>query len=145
METFFDKDPRDRDPYPEKRKGCARWLGWALIASAAAAGAIAIFLAATDARAHDALPTAAKPNGWSYPFSCCSGYDCREVGDIHTPNATIRIFERPEGYVISSTGEVLSYTDQRLKDSPDGQFHWCSVAGANNSRTICLFRPPRGY
>lgn len=97
------------------------------------------------ARAHDALPTAAKPNGWSYPFSCCSGYDCREVGDASTPNATIRIFERPEGYVISSTGEVVSYTDQRLKDSPDGVFHWCSVAGANNSRTICLFRPQRGY
>ena len=31
------------------------------------------------AAAHDAKPTAAMPQGWSYPFSCCSGYDCREV------------------------------------------------------------------
>jgi hypothetical protein len=90
------------------------------------------------AAAHDAKPTAAKPNGWSYPFSCCSGYDCREV-----PQSSIG--ERPEGYVIEGTGEVLSYQDARLKDSPDGEYHWCSVAGANNSRTICLFVPPKGF
>jgi hypothetical protein len=43
----------------------------------------ATFLALTSlvipSFAHDALPTAARPQGWSYPFSCCSGYDCREV------------------------------------------------------------------
>lgn len=88
--------------------------------------------------AHDALPTAAQPNGWSYPFSCCSGYDCREVSKK-------AISERPEGYVILGTGEVVAYTDARVKNSPDGAFHWCSVAGANNGRTICLFVPPRGY
>ncbi|WP_245428415.1 hypothetical protein [Kumtagia ephedrae] len=93
---------------------------------------------AAPAGAHDALPTAAQPNGWSYPFSCCSGYDCRAV-----PQTAIS--ERPEGYVIQGTGEVLPYRDARLKDSPDGEFHWCSVAGANDSRTICLFVPPRSY
>jgi hypothetical protein len=88
--------------------------------------------------AHDAMPTAAKPDGWSYPFSCCSGYDCRMV-----PEAAIS--ERPEGYVIDGTGEVVGYRDARLKDSPDGEFHWCSVAGAEDGRTICLFVPPRSY
>lgn len=126
------------EPGDEKRRGCGKCFLLALVAGAAAAGAIAIFLAATDAMAHDALPSAAKPNGWSYPFSCCSGYDCREV----PRNA---ISERPEGYVINGTGEVLAYTDTRLKDSPDGKYHWCSVAGANDSRTICLFRPPMGF
>ncbi|MEQ1953448.1 hypothetical protein ABMA59_18750 [Mesorhizobium sp. CN2-181] len=91
-----------------------------------------------SAAAHDATPTAAKPNGWSYPFSCCSGYDCREV-----PQTSIG--ERPEGYVIEGTGEVLGYQDARLKNSPDGEYHWCSVAGADNSRTICLFVPPKGF
>lgn len=86
--------------------------------------------------AHDALPTAAKPNGWSYPFSCCSGYDCREV-------SAKAISEKPGGYVIEGTGEVVAYSDTRLKDSPDGEFHWCSVAGADDGRTICLFVPPR--
>lgn len=90
------------------------------------------------ASAHDALSTAGKPNGWSYPFSCCSGYDCREV-------ASAAISERPEGYVITGTGEVVGYRDTRLKESPDGEYHWCSVAGANNSRTICLFVPPKSY
>ncbi|MFI0848103.1 hypothetical protein [Mesorhizobium sp. IMUNJ 23232] len=97
-----------------------------------------VLLDGLPAVAHDATPTAAKPNGWSYPFSCCSGYDCREV-----PQTSIG--ERPEGYVIEGTGEVLSYQDTRLKDSPDGEYHWCSVAGANNSRTICLFVPPKGF
>jgi hypothetical protein len=90
------------------------------------------------AAAHDALPTAAKPQGWAYPFACCSGLDCREV-------SAKAISERPEGYVIKGTGEVVAYADKRLRDSPDGEFHWCSVAGVDDSRTICLFVPPRSY
>ncbi len=92
----------------------------------------------TPATAHDAKPTSAKPQGWKYPFSCCSGYDCREV-------SSAKISEKPEGYVIKGTGEVVAYSDTRLKDSPDGEYHWCSVAGADDSRTICLFVPPRSY
>jgi hypothetical protein len=88
--------------------------------------------------AHDAMPTSAKPQGWSYPFSCCSGYDCRAV-------SAKQISEKPEGYVIKGTGEIVAYSDGRLKNSPDGEFHWCSVAGADDSRTICLFVPPRSY
>ncbi len=91
-----------------------------------------------SAIAHDAMPTAAQPDGWSYPFACCSGYDCREVSNK-------AISERPEGYVINGTGEVVGYADARIKQSPDGEFHWCSVAGSNDGRTICLFVPPRGF
>lgn len=91
-----------------------------------------------QAAAHDAKPTAFMPQGWSYPLSCCSGYDCREV-------SSSRIGERSEGYVIKRTGEVLAYSDARLKDSPDGQYHWCSVAGSDDTRTVCLFVPPRSY
>jgi hypothetical protein len=100
------------------------------------AGLAALAIATNPAGAHDALPTAAQPQGWSYPFSCCSGYDCRAVPET-------AISERPEGYMIKGTGEVVPYRDARLKDSPDGAFHWCSVAGANDGRTICLFVPPR--
>ena len=87
---------------------------------------------------HDALPTAAMPEGWSYSYSCCAQNDCRSVPDG-------AISETPQGYVINRTGEVIAYTDKRIKDSPDGLFHWCSVAGAEDSRTICLYRAPRGY
>jgi hypothetical protein len=105
---------------------------------------VLLFLAWTPALAHDAIPTAAQPQGWSYPLSCCSGYDCREVGDSRS-GAKITIAEVPEGYKISTTGEVIAYNDTRIKDSPDGEFHWCSVAGADDGRTICLFIPPRGF
>lgn len=104
-------------------------------------GFAAVMLAAGPAgvaAAHDAKPTAARPQGWSYPYACCSGYDCREV-------SSKQISERPEGYVIKGTGEVVAYSDTRLKHSPDGEYHWCSVAGADDSRTICLFVPPRSY
>lgn len=99
--------------------------------SATAAVPALILLSAT-AYSHDA------PKGWSYPFSCCSGYDCREV------NAST-IGEKPEGYVIATTGEVLSYSDTRIKNSPDGEYHWCSVAGKNDGKTICLFVPPKSF
>jgi hypothetical protein len=104
----------------------------------------AVLLSGLYARAHDALPTAAKPNGWSYPTYCCSGVDCREVGDSRS-SAKIRIYETPLGYRVSSTGEVVAYSDYRIKNSPDGVYHWCSVAGADDTRTICLFVPPRGF
>jgi hypothetical protein len=108
-----------------------------LLISAFAAAILAVGMPGISA-AHDAKPTAARPQGWSYPFACCSGYDCREV-------SSKAITERPEGYVIKGTGEVVAYSDGRLKDSPDGEYHWCSVAGADNTRTICLFVPPRSY
>jgi hypothetical protein len=98
--------------------------------------AVLLVMGVVLARAHDALPTATKPLGWSYPFSCCSGYDCREI-----LNSKVR--ETGYGYQVPS-GELVPYSDQRIKDSPDGEFHWCTVAGAEDGRTICLFAPPRG-
>src|SRR5690606_27026285 len=76
------------------------------------------------------------PSGWAYPYACCSNQDCREV-----PSTAIS--ERPEGYVINETGEVVDYSDKRVRRSPDGMYHWCSIAGSDRSRTICLFVPPQ--
>ncbi|MCA0027866.1 hypothetical protein LB562_25675 [Mesorhizobium sp. B263B1A] len=99
----------------------------------------AIALPMARAFAHDAKPTAAKPLGWSYPFACCANYDCRTA---HTGE----VLEKPEGYVIAGTGEVVPMTDKRVKDSPDGEFHWCAhQAGLDAGKTICLFVPPRSY
>jgi hypothetical protein len=90
----------------------------------------AIGVGSGDVFAHQA------PTGWTYPWACCHDMDCREV------KAT-SIREGPKGYVIRSTGEVIPMTDSRIKNSPDGEYHWCSVAGRDNTRTICLFVPPR--
>lgn len=102
------------------------------------AAALSAMFLIFPAAAHDAIPTAAKPQGWSYPLACCSGYDCREV-------AQSEIRERPEGYVIATTGEVIPMTDSKVKMSPDGAFHWCSKGGRDDGDTICLFVPPRGF
>jgi hypothetical protein len=108
----------------------ARRLLNSIIAVVVLTAATIVFAAPT--LAHDA------PQGWSYPFSCCSGYDCRAVSQTS-------ISERPEGYVIKGTGEVVGYSDARIKNSPDGEYHWCSVAGANDGKTICLFVPPSSF
>lgn len=81
------------------------------------------------------------PTGWSYPFSCCSGYDCRQV--TSGPQGTIR--ETAKGYVVASTGELIPFGDKRIKDSPDGEWHWCSQGGRDTGGTICLFVPPPAY
>ena len=108
-----------------------------LLFSLFATGAIAVLSA--SAFAHDAKPTAARPLGWSYPFACCANYDCRTT---HTGE----VLEKPEGYLIAGTGEIVPMSDKRVKDSPDGEFHWCAhQAGLDAGKTICLFVPPRSY
>ena len=104
-------------------------------AAALALAFAALMLTPLPAGAHDA------PKGWAYPFACCSDYDCRAV----TAGREGVVQERPEGYVIAATGEVIPYSDARVKHSPDGDFHWCSVAGKADGRTICLFVPPRSF
>jgi hypothetical protein len=94
--------------------------------------ACAVVTAATVSYAHKA------PTGWTYPKACCSNQDCRQVSHD-------AVTERPEGYVIGETGEILPYSDSRLKDSPDGEFHWCAVGDADFAWTICLFVPPRSF
>jgi len=102
------------------------------VATLAAALSLSM-LAAVPARAHEA------PTGWTYPWACCSSIDCQEV-------QSSAVSERPQGYVIQSTGEVVAYSDKRVRNSPDGEYHWCAhVTGLDAGRTICLFVPPKGF
>lgn len=100
-------------------------IGLAMIAAAMA-------LTLSDADAHDA------PTGWAYPLACCSDRDCREIPDDW-------IVEGPDGYRIVITGEVIPLTSHKVRLSPDGVFHWCSISGSDDGSTICLFVPPRGF
>ncbi|KQZ15922.1 hypothetical protein ASD44_09765 [Mesorhizobium sp. Root554] len=78
------------------------------------------------------------PTGWTYPLSCCASYDCRET-------KAGEVTERQDGFHVPS-GEVVPMTDRRVKDSPDGAFHWCAhQAGLDAGKTICLFVPPRSF
>jgi hypothetical protein len=94
---------------------------------------------ATQAHSHDAIPTNTQPLGWNYPWACCASQDCRAalVGEVT---------ESPDGYVITATGEIVPMLDKRVKDSPDGVFHICAhLAGIDAGKTICLFKPDRGF
>lgn len=91
------------------------------------------------ARAHDALPTAAMPQGWTYPWGCCSNQDCRQATDGE-------VREVVKGYLLTTSGEIVPYGDKRIKDSPDGMFHACQQGGnIDKGRVLCLFVPPRSY
>lgn len=95
--------------------------------------AFAVALASAPAAAHDA------PQGWSYDISCCSAIDCREIKSSD-------VGEVWNGYLIkiSKMQEIVPYGSSKVKDSPDGNFHWCSFAGRDDGKTICLYVPPRG-
>lgn len=108
-------------------------VGWAVVIYLAAVAYMMAAAILTAAQAHDA------PSGWSYPFSCCSNTDCREA-----PEGTIG--ETPAGYLYKLTGDTVKYQgDARLRRSPDGRFHICTVAGELKGRTLCLFAPPRSF
>jgi hypothetical protein len=77
-------------------------------------------------------------SGWTYPLECCSNQDCRAI-------SASKVTEGPDGYVVEISGEQISYADGRIRDSPDGEHHWCSVGGRDNGRTICLFVPPASF
>jgi hypothetical protein len=98
--------------------------------------ALALLLTTVAVQAHEAQPTAAMPQGWTYPFACCASYDCRQAGKGE-------VTERPDGY--HTPNDVISYGDKRVRPSPDGEFHWCAhQSGLDAGKTICLFVPDRG-
>lgn len=122
------------------------WLGIGAMAAATAgmagetasrvafwAGVMLTYVALlTDARAHDA------PKGWRYDYACCSSIDCRPV-----PPAFVE--ETPKGFRMVVTGEEIPANDRRIRVSPDGDYHWCTPAGKDAGRTICLYVPPRSF
>lgn len=112
---------------------CLIWLAASLLVL------YTIFVNANAASAHEVVNIADQPTGWRYPWACCSNMDCKMVDDK-------AVQERFEGYLITLTGEVVAYADKRVKNSPDGEYHWCAhQAGLDAGRTICLYVPPKGF
>lgn len=90
------------------------------------------------AMAHDAIPTATQPLGWTYDYSCCSTMDCSEVKD-----SAVKVTK--EGYQIAATGEVIPWTDKRIKRSKDEYYHRCTPGGKVDAPlSLCLYVPDRG-
>ena len=92
----------------------------------------------SGAGAHDAMPTASKPLGWSYGFECCSGIDCAQM-------PAGEIVPTPEGWRVNASGETIPYADSRVKRSRDEFFHRCAPKGDMTSkRSICIYVPDFG-
>ena len=76
--------------------------------------------------------------GWTYPHECCHDRDCHEVSEGE-------VSARPDGFLIQETGEVIPYTDDRVRNSPDGRYHLCVVMYEIGPYTSCLFTPPQSF
>lgn len=101
------------------------------VALLAFAFVLAVFM--TFANAHDA------PTGWQYDASCCSGIDCQQA-----PKADVT--ERPDGYHLASSGEVIPYSDPRIHRSKDEFYHECKPGGdLTQKHSFCLYVPDKGY
>lgn len=101
------------------------------VAVAAALGAS--LLCAFPARAHQA------PTGWAYPRACGADRDCWE-------GRSSALGERPRGYVIPWTDEVVAYEGRTVRQSPDGEYHSCAhEAGVDAGQTVCLFVLPKEF
>lgn len=109
-----------------------RWT--AILWTMAVMGVAALFYVLTsEADAHEA------PSGINYPAICCSNRDCKAA-----PAGSVR--ETSDGYVIVSTGEVVPYSDRRVKDALDTDMHLCQQAGNfDTGRVLCLFPPLMGF
>lgn len=93
-----------------------------------AAAALLLAALTLSAQAHMA------PSGWMYDVACCSGIDCRQI-----PASAIR--QNSAGYVIRATGELIPFGDRRIRNSKDQYYHWCSIGGRPDTKTVCLYRP----
>lgn len=92
---------------------------------------LCLAMIAGSAQAHNA------PLGWTYAFKCCGTYDCSQA-------PTDAVKETKYGYVITGTGELIPYSDKRIKRSQDEFFHQC-VAPSDLTHSICLYVPDRGF
>lgn len=139
MYDFYEADERDPKPAEWHRAPRMAFRAAVVLGMMAALAFLALIVMAAQAGAHEATSASGQPMGWSYPANCCSLRDCRPAKDSE-------VRETRTGYLLTSTGEMVSYGDKRIKDAPDGLFHVCQQGGNFDSgRILCLFIPPRSY
>lgn len=65
-----------------------------------------------------------------YSWECCSGHDCRPL-----PADSVALTHG--GYLLF-TGEAVPVDDDRIRESPDGRYHWCTK---DDGGVRCLYVP----
>lgn len=78
------------------------------------------------------------PSGWQYDAVCCSNKDC---SPLRTPISAIE-----GGWYLAESGEIIPFSDSKIRDSKDGDFHRCVYQfGPHKGNTRCLYVPPVGF
>jgi hypothetical protein len=110
------------------------------------------FLAATDARAHQATSIAGDPLGWNWPPSCCNSAATHPYGDCAIIDAKY-VKERSDGYHVDipigghpklktkGYSAVIPYKD--VRDLPTGEYGICLAT--DGARRFCFFAGPKGF
>jgi hypothetical protein len=109
-------------------------------------------LLASGAYAHEALPTAAQPEGWSYPMSCCwspqtapagRAGDCSQIPSKSAKaiegGYSVTLHEGEHPMVKTPLNTVVPYP--KTRQSPDNEYHICF---APDMSVRCFFAPPPG-
>lgn len=92
-------------------------------------------MVATVAAVVVSLIGCAQAHDW-YPAECCEGLDC-------SPAKPGAVEFTPLGWKIVRSGELIRFSDPRLRVSPDRQFHRCLMNfWEPEGETRCLFVPP---
>lgn len=73
-----------------------------------------------------------------YPSACCMDIDCG-------PISARGVRKTPLGWHLLDTGEIIGFSDRRIRKSLDLEFHRCVYEfWLQNSPTRCLFIPGPG-
>lgn len=114
------------------------------------AGALAVALFATFARAHEA------PSGWEYDQKCCDGRDCGQVPDasviIQETGYFVVLTAGDHQMVSSRVEQFIPFGSREIKISRDQKYHACIVAPFDGMTwedmqpyIRCLYVPPQGF
>lgn len=116
---------------------------------AVVAGLVLAWLIVSPADAHDAMPTAAQPEGWRYDAACCHGNtvngDCQAI-----PNSTVTpipggfsITLRPGEHRLVTKPHSYTIEQSKVRESRDGRYHACLYP--TEDKLQCFYAPPMSF
>jgi hypothetical protein len=144
--------------YPKRRDLAGLIFWWFAVIFTIGFWYVLFLLFVWPALAHDAVPTAAQPNGWQYPVTCCSTLDCGEISASTvrvTPDGRYVVTIGPDDHKMLARETVFAFdiTDNRVKPSPDGVYHICisrqfetpDKSATMGGNFLCFFEPARNF
>lgn len=72
-----------------------------------------------------------------YDPECCRDRDCAPLADG-------AVVEDAAGFLIVATGRRIDRDSPKVRLSPDGRWHLCTLGGEPGGTVLCLYVPGRG-